>query len=82
VYDLREHPTWDELVAEARASWSPIRRNMLSIPEWALQDTRKSRNRRPDEFRALARVVSRDSGAWRDPAPKIVHTLVPAGKRE
>jgi hypothetical protein len=80
VYDLREHPTWDELVAEARESWSPVRRNILSIPEWALQDTKKSRNRRPDEFRALARVVSVARVAR--VGPEIGRTLVPAAKRE
>lgn len=91
AYDLREHPTWDELVAEARESWSPIRRNILSIPEWALQDTKKSRNRRPDEFRALARVVSIARVARASSVARVARvgtedrartTLVPAVKRE
>ncbi|HXH80819.1 helix-turn-helix transcriptional regulator [Nocardioides sp.] len=78
THDIHEHPTWDELVAEARQSWAPQRRNILSIPEWALQDTKKSRNRRPEEFRALARVVS---VARASPVGRA-HTLVPAPARE
>ncbi|MCW2832991.1 MAG: transcriptional regulator, family [Nocardioides sp.] len=78
VHDLHEHPTWEQLVAEARASWAPPRRNILSIPEWALQDSRKSRNRRPEEFRALARVVS---VARASPVDRG-RTLVPRPTRE
>jgi transcriptional regulator with XRE-family HTH domain len=54
--DIHEHPTWAELVAEAREGWRPPRRKPVPIPEWAFADTHKSRNRRPEEFRALARV--------------------------
>lgn len=49
--DIHDHPTWPELVAEAREQWCPPRHRDLPIPEWAFADTRKSRNRRPDEFR-------------------------------
>ncbi|MEO5662722.1 MAG: helix-turn-helix transcriptional regulator [Nocardioides sp.] len=51
--DLADHPTWRELVAEAREGWQPRGRPRAVIPEWALADTRKLRNRRPEEFRAL-----------------------------
>ena len=59
VADLHEHPTWRELVAEARQGCRPRRHRRVSIPSWAFQDTRKSRNRRPVEFRALARSCRR-----------------------
>jgi hypothetical protein len=58
--DVQDHPTWGELVAEAREGWWPRGRDRVPIPEWAFVDTRKSRNRRPDEFRALARAVRVD----------------------
>ena len=46
--DIHEHPTWPELVAEAREGWSPLRRrSLVPIPEWAFADTRKARNRWP-----------------------------------
>lgn len=57
--DIEDHPTWPELVAEAQAGWQPPRRKPMPIPQWAIADTRKSRNRRPEEFRSLARTVSR-----------------------
>lgn len=63
--DLVDHPTWPELVAEARETWSPPRRNVLSIPAWAFQDSRKSRNRRPEEFRAAALEVRVSRGRRR-----------------
>lgn len=53
--DIEEHPTWHELVAEAEQGWQPARRVMVSIPEWALSDSSKSRNRRPEDFRAPPR---------------------------
>lgn len=56
--DLTDHPTWPELVAEAREAWLPTRRNVLSIPAWAFKDSRQSRNRRPEEFEAIARTSS------------------------
>lgn len=52
--DVHEHPTWAELVAEAHAGWIPRQRRLVPIPEWVLQDSRRSRNRRPDDFRRLA----------------------------
>lgn len=55
--DVVDHPSWGELVAEAREGWRPRRRVGVVIPEWAFADTRKSRNRWPDEFRAHARTV-------------------------
>ncbi|WP_310527994.1 helix-turn-helix transcriptional regulator [Nocardioides sp.] len=71
--DVDDHPTWDELVAEAREGWLPARRQLTSIPEWAWQDSRKSRNRRPEDFRAWARVVS---------TPRSRHlALVPTTRR-
>lgn len=48
--ELDDHPTWSDLVAEAREGWLPPQRTRVSIPAWALQDSRKSRNRRPDDF--------------------------------
>ena len=57
IADISEHPTWTELVAEAKESWGVPCQNVLPIPEYAFADTRKSRNRRPEDFRALARVV-------------------------
>lgn len=54
--DVADHPTWSELVAEARQGWQPRRRPRATIPEWAFADTRKSRNRRPGDFRRLARL--------------------------
>ena len=56
--DVQDHPTWGELVAEAREGWRPRGRDLVPIPEWAFVDTRKSRNRRPEEFRALARAAT------------------------
>ena len=56
--DVVDHPSWGELVAEAREGWRPPVRDLVPIPEWAFVDTRKSRNRWPDEFRALARAAS------------------------
>ncbi|QIK77052.1 helix-turn-helix domain-containing protein [Nocardioides piscis] len=50
--DVDDHPTWREVVAEAREGWQPRRHRRLLIPEWAIQDSSKSRNRRPDAFRA------------------------------
>lgn len=74
--DLEDHPTWAELVAEAREAWRPRRRHVFPIPAWAFADTRKSRNRRPEEFRELARTVSlARSDRTRRP-------LVPAPRRE
>ena len=61
--DVDDHPTWGELVAEAREGWRPPGRDLVPIPEWAFADTRKSRNRRPDEFRALARAATIGVGA-------------------
>ena len=65
--DVVDHPSWGELVAEAREGWRPPVRDLVPIPEWAFVDARRSRNRWPDEFRALARAVglnrSRESGA-------------------
>ena len=58
--DIADHPTWSELVAEAREGWQPRRRAPASIPEWALADTRKSRNRRPEDFRALVPTPRRE----------------------
>jgi len=55
--EVEEHPTWSELVAGAREGWCPRGGDLLPIPEWAFQDSRKSRNRRPEDFRAAARVV-------------------------
>ena len=55
--DVADHPTWPELVAEAREGWQPRRRPPAPIPVWAFVDTRKSRNRRPEEFRSLARLT-------------------------
>lgn len=57
--DLVDHPTWPELVAEAKEGWQPPRLDRVPLPEWAFADTRKSRNRRPEEFHALARSVTR-----------------------
>lgn len=57
--DLDDHPTWRELVAEAREGWRPSRRSRVRIPAWALADTRKSRNRRPSDF-ALVRMPRRE----------------------
>ncbi len=45
IADLRDHPTWAELVAEAKEGWQPPRRKRMVIPDWALQDTKKSRER-------------------------------------
>ena len=53
--EVGDHPTWPELVAEARERWRPPGRSAVVIPEWALVDSRKSRNRRPEDFRASAR---------------------------
>jgi len=61
--DVDDHPTWGELVAEAREGWRPPRRDLVPIPGWAFADTRKSRNRRPEEFRALAAAVTIGDGA-------------------
>ena len=61
--DVQDHPTWGELVAEAREGWRPVGRDLVPIPEWAFADTRKSRNRRPEEFRAHARAVTFADGA-------------------
>ncbi|UUZ61171.1 helix-turn-helix domain-containing protein [Nocardioides sp. B-3] len=47
---LDDHPTWDELVADASNARRPPPRPRVSIPEWALKDSRKSRNRRPQDF--------------------------------
>lgn len=63
--DLADHPTWPELVAEAREAWSPTRRNVLSIPAWAFQDSRKSRNRRAEEFDVAAQEVRLSRGRRR-----------------
>ena len=49
--DLDDHPTWRELVEQASAGWAPPRRAPVPIPAWALVDSKKSRNRRPEEFR-------------------------------
>ena len=67
--DVQDHPTWAELVAEAREGWRPRGRDLVPIPEWAFVDTRKSRNRWPDEFRAHARAAT------------IEFALVPAARR-
>jgi transcriptional regulator with XRE-family HTH domain len=61
--DVHDHPTWAELVGEAREGWRPPRRDLVPIPEWAFVDTRKSRNRWPEEFRAVARAPRVDPGA-------------------
>lgn len=50
--DVQDHPTLSELVGEARQGWSPVRRRPLTIPSWALEDSRRSRNRWPEEFRS------------------------------
>jgi HTH-type transcriptional regulator/antitoxin HipB len=63
--DVVDHPSWGELVAEAREGWRPRRRVGVVIPEWAFADTRKSRNRWPEEFRAHARTVRLDHGSPR-----------------
>lgn len=55
--DVHDHPTWSQLVAEAREGWSPRRRRPVPIPEWAFADTRKARNRWPEDFRAVARTA-------------------------
>jgi transcriptional regulator with XRE-family HTH domain len=52
--DVMDHPTWAELVAEARDGWQPRRHTPTLIPAWALQDTKKSRNRRPGDHRRVA----------------------------
>ena len=57
IADLEDHPTWEELVAEAKEGWSAPRRRILPIPEWAFQDTKKSRNRRPGDYRFGQRDV-------------------------
>lgn len=57
--DLDDHPSWRELVAQAAGGWSPHRHTAVPIPEWALADSRRSRNRRPDEFRARACPLGR-----------------------
>ncbi|PUA79726.1 hypothetical protein C7S10_18185 [Nocardioides currus] len=49
--DLDDHPTWAQLVAEARAGREPRHRTPFHIPEWVLVDTHRSRNRRPEDFR-------------------------------
>lgn len=54
--DIREQPSMSELVAEAMKTWSRPPRRWVPIPEWAREDSRKSRNRRPVEFDALART--------------------------
>ena len=59
--DVEDHPTWHELVAEAKEGWSAPRRRILPIPEWAFQDTKKSRNRRPGDYRFGPREVSSTS---------------------
>jgi HTH-type transcriptional regulator/antitoxin HipB len=53
--DLRDHPTWPELVAEAKEGWQPPRRARVPLPRCAFADTRKSRNRQPEEFGHAAR---------------------------
>ena len=55
VADLLDHPTWAELVAEAREGWQPRRHKPILIPDWALQDTKKSRNRRSGDYRRAVR---------------------------
>ena len=45
--DLLDHPTWHELIAEARDGWQPRRHRPVLIPDWALRDTKKSRSRQP-----------------------------------
>jgi transcriptional regulator with XRE-family HTH domain len=55
IADLLDHPTWPELVAEAKEGWQPRRRRPTPIPEWALEDTKKSRNRRPGKHRTALR---------------------------
>ncbi len=47
---LDDHPTWSELVAEASKAWRPPPRRRVTIPDWALQDSHRSRNRRPGQF--------------------------------
>lgn len=69
--DVADHPTWEELVAEAREGWRPPRRNVLPIPEWAYADSRKSRNRRAGSFPILPHEVRIGRGAglfWQAPA--------------
>ena len=61
--DLHDHPTWAELVAEAKEGWQPRRHRRTVIPDWALQDTKKSRNRRPGVPRAHDAGVPRDRDA-------------------
>ncbi|MEO5665208.1 MAG: helix-turn-helix transcriptional regulator [Nocardioides sp.] len=53
--DVADHPTWRELVAEAKEGWQPRRLAPVRIPEWAFADTPKSRNRRREDFFSLAR---------------------------
>ena len=50
IADLLDHPTWAELVAEAKEGWQPRRHKRVTIPGWALQDSKKSRNRRPGDY--------------------------------
>ncbi|PUA80868.1 helix-turn-helix domain-containing protein [Nocardioides currus] len=46
-----DHPTWRELVEQAKGGWSqPSRPLRFPIPAWALADSRKSRNRSPADF--------------------------------
>ncbi len=77
--DIDDHPTWTELVAEAREGWQPGRGNVLSIPEWALQDSKKSRNRRPDEFRELARRFSPMSSRQGTPGAEAIRRSCGSG---
>ncbi len=81
--DIDDHPTWPELVAEAREAWRPPRRHVFPIPEWAFADTKKSRNRRLEDFRALARTVSlaRSSRQPVGRATSMSQALVPAVRR-
>ena len=53
--DVADHPTWRELIEQAKAGWQPrpIRsrsRSQFAIPSSALADSHRSRNRRPADY--------------------------------
>lgn len=54
--DIVDHPRWETLVAEARESVVRRPPRLVSVPDWALADSRRSRNRWPVQLRELTRA--------------------------